>query len=341
MPITIRKPFDAHVHFRTGQMMRDVVPYSAAQFSHVLVMPNTEPPIITGDDVRAYREAIRACVDPRIDFQPLMTFKISPATTVGQVQDAMYAGALAGKLYPDGVTTNSVGGVRDFEALFPIFECMQELNVVLCLHGEHPDAECMDRERRFIDDVFHMIVERYPRLRVVLEHISTKEGIEAVRSWDADRVGGTITLHHLEVTHTEVFGGHLKPHLFCKPIPKWNKDREALREAVLNGERQFFFGSDSAPHSRDRKECTDGCAGVFTAPVLLPALAGLFEREGALDRFEPFVSHFATEFYGLLPSDGKVTLVEEEWVVPDECAGIVPYRAGETLAWRVAAAGQE
>ncbi len=337
--LTIRRPDDMHVHFRLGPMLQNVVPATANQFARALVMPNTDPPVLNGYSVRCYRQeindAVEASFPPEKSFEPLMTFKITPQTTGDDVISAKAVGAVAGKLYPDGVTTNSTGGVRDFKALHPIFNEMSGQNLVLCLHGEHPDAECMDRERRFVDEVFNELSYKFPKLRIVLEHISTEIGVEAVRRISSPLVAGTITAHHLELTHTDVFGGLLKPHLFCKPIAKWERDRDALLDAAMSGQPQFFFGSDSAPHLREMKECAEGCAGVFSAPVLMPLLAGIFDSNNALDKLEDFTSRFGAEFYGLPLNDGTITLVREECQVPQSYCGIVPYRAGEILPWRV------
>jgi dihydroorotase len=211
---------------------------------------------------------------------------------------------------------------------------MIENNFVLCLHGEHPDAEAMDREQVFVRKTLPDIVSNFPGLRIVLEHISTKVGIDAVLA-GPPTLAGTITAHHLELTHTDVIGGMLQPHLFCKPIAKWEEDRMALLAAATGGNPKFFFGSDSAPHPRNKKECAEGCAGVFSAPVLLPVLATIFEAQNALDKLEPFVSQFGAGFYGLPLNDRKVFLAREDWQVPAEYDGIVPYRAGETLTWKV------
>ena len=332
MELVMCKPDDWHVHFRDWPMLKNFVPYTAEQFARALVMPNTKLPVSNGGGVTAYERTILKGVPSRLNFKPLMTFKITPGTTAEDVISAQAAGAIAGKLYPDGVTTNSEGGVRDFESIFEIFAIMQDVGLVLCLHGEHPDAECMDREKRFIDEVLYKIVESFPKLRVVLEHISTEAGVTAVSEM-SPLVAGTITAHHLELTHTDVIGGLLKPHLFCKPIAKWKKDRDKLLEAAVSGNPKFFFGSDSAPHYQSDKECAEGCAGIFSAPVALPVLAGVFERLGCLNNLQAFVSQFGAEFYRLPLNQEQITLVKKEWHVPDTICSVVPYHAGETLAW--------
>lgn len=332
--LVFRRPDDFHVHFRNGPMTRAVVPHTARQFARALVMPNTDPPNINCTTIVGNRAEILASVPDGVNLEPLMTFKITPTTTTEDIRSAKKFGAIAGKLYPDGVTTNSAGGVRDFKALYRVFEYMETEGLVLCLHGEHPDAEAMDRERRFVEETLQDIVRNFPGLLVVLEHISTKVGVDAVVAGSVT-LAGTITAHHLELTHTDVFGAMLNPHLFCKPIAKWEIDKEALLVAATSGNPKFFFGSDSAPHARNKKECAEGCAGVFSAPVLLPVLAGIFEKHDALDRLEPFVSQFGAEFYRLPLNTGEITLVKEEWQVPDEYDGIVPYRAGEILPWKV------
>ena len=331
--LEIRMPDDFHVHFRQGMMLKGVVNHTASQFKRAMVMPNTEPPIRNGEDVKRYHQEILDGIDPQYQgFEPLMTFKITPATTVEDVKSV--AGlVVAGKLYPDGVTTNSHGGVTDFQAIYPVFEAMQEHGIVLSLHGEKPGEFCLDREERFLATLVQL-VQDFPSLKIVLEHASTKAAIDLVEKLP-DTVAATITLHHLQLTLDDVVGTLNHPHYFCKPIPKRYEDRDALLRAAFSGNPKFFFGSDSAPHLKERKECSEGCAGVFTAPVTMSSLLTLFMEHEQLDRLEDFVSVFGAKFYGVGLNEEKIQLVQEDWKVPDGYSGIVPYKAGETLSWKV------
>lgn len=331
--IQIRCPDDFHVHLRQDAMLEGVVDQTASQFKRAMVMPNTEPPIKNGADVIKYHNEILAAVDiQHKGFQPLMTFKITPQTSIEDVQ-SVAGRVIAGKLYPDGVTTNSQGGVTDFCALYSVFAEMQAQRIVLSLHGEKPGEFCLDREEKFLATL-NQVVKDFPNLKIVLEHVSTKAAVDAVTALP-DNVAATITLHHLELTLDDVVGSLLHPHHFCKPIPKRYEDKNALLNAAFSGNPKFFFGSDSAPHLRGRKECSDGCAGVFSAPVVLPSLVALFEQHQQLDRLEDFVSTFGANFYGLSLNEGSIQLMREEWEVPTEVAGVVPYKAGTRLSWKV------
>jgi dihydroorotase len=329
----LRMPDDFHVHFRQGEMLKGVVNHTASQFKRAMVMPNTEPPIRNGEDVRNYYQEILDGIDPQYQgFEPLMTFKITPQTTVEDVQSV--AGlVVAGKLYPDGVTTNSQGGVTDFHALYPVFQAMQENGIVLSLHGEKPGEFCLDREVKFLTTLTQL-VQDFPNLKIVLEHVSTKAAVDSVAELPAN-VSATITLHHMELTLDDVIGSFLHPHHFCKPIPKRYEDRDAVLQAALSGNPKFFFGSDSAPHLKEKKECSDGCAGVFTAPVTLPSLVSIFLKHDKMDYLENFISVFGANFYGLDLNEEMIQINQEEWKVPSSYSGIVPYKAGEVLSWKV------
>jgi dihydroorotase len=269
-----------------------------------------------------------------------MTIKIVPSTTPATIREAKAAGVVAGKLYPEGVTTNSSDGVRDFMELADVFGAMAEAGLVLCLHGETPDAFCLDREEAFLAEVLPTIAASFPGLRIVLEHVSTAAAVEWVRGQapaGAHDVAATITVHHLLLTLDDVVGGMLAPHHFCKPVAKRPADRAAIVAAAVSGDPRFFLGTDSAPHLRAAKEAAHGCAGVFTAPVALPLLAARFDEHDALDRLEAFCSGHGARFYGLPGNEGTVQLVREPWTVPADCAGVVPLAAGTTLPWRVEA----
>ncbi len=335
--LIIRRPDDFHVHFRQGDMLLHVASETADVFARAMVMPNTDPAIANGDDVDRYRREIRRALEGKLlgnpDFCPLMTFKITPLTTAEDVLSAQQYNAVAGKLYPDGVTTGSEGGVRDFKALYPIFELMSKQRLVLSIHGELPDAFCLDREEQFLE-VLDEIINDFPDLRIVMEHLSTEAAVTAVREWP-DTVAATITVHHLELTLDDLAGGHLNPHYFCKPLVKYPHDRDALLAAALSGNPKFFLGTDSAPHAVNKKECACGCAGVYTAPVAMPVLAEIFEKNDALDKLEAYTSQYGAEFYGLSLNDGTITLVKEDWVVEQTHPELVPYKIGQALHWKV------
>jgi len=333
--LTLRKGLDAHVHFRDGDMMRAVVPFTAAQFRQAIVMPNLTNPITTLQALISYRlRIVMAAVQSGVWFDPLMTIQIVPTTTPDFIFQAKKAGAVAGKVYPKGMTTNSDNGVFDYEALYLVFKAMEEAGMVLSLHGESPRSEnCLDREVDFLDTLVD-IVKYFPSLRVVLEHITTAEAVDCVCDL-GQKVAATITAHHLLLTLNDVIGGKLEPHHFCKPVAKRVSDLKALLVAATSGSPQFFFGSDSAPHPRGDKECAAGCAGIFTAPVALPVLAQTFEAARKLNMLEGFVSTFGPEFYGLSLNDERIELVQERWKVPYEIGGVVPFMAGKELEWQV------
>ncbi len=333
--LVIRTPDDMHVHLRDGEMLKSVAHFTSDVYARALVMPNTSRPIVTGQDVCDYREQIlRSTVemDSVPAFEPLMSVKLLKRTTP-LLRDAKAAGAIAAKFYPEGVTTNSEDGVADIRELEGALGEMDRLGMVLCLHGEVPGVFCMDREAAFLDHL-RWISREFPGLRVVLEHVTTAAAVDAVFGLP-DNVAATVTAHHLFHTLDDVVGGMLSPHAFCKPIAKTPADREALRAAVTSGSPKFFFGSDTAPHLRGRKECSSGCAGVFSAPCALEALAVAFEEEKVLHRLEAFVSQFGAEFYGLPLNTGTVTLSRHGWVMDPEIVGVVPFFAGNAIPWLV------
>jgi dihydroorotase len=329
--ITIRRPDDWHVHLRDGALLAAVAPDTARHFGRALVMPNLTPPVRTGEEARAYRERVLTAT-AGADFTPLMTIKILPETTAECVQAAKATGVVAGKLYPQGVTTNSEDGWSEIEVLDGAFAAMEQAGLVLCLHGEAPDAFCLDREERFVEDVLPALAEKFPKLRIVLEHVTTRAGVAMVRS--LANVAGSITPHHLHLTLDDVIGGALRPHHFCKPVAKRPEDRDALIEAAIGSDR-FFLGTDSAPHTRPNKECASGCAGVYTAPIALGLTAEVFDAHGGLDALSAFTSERGARFYGVPLNEGHITLRRGAWPVPADFSGVVPMRAGETLAWQV------
>lgn len=347
--IRIRLPDDFHVHLRQGPALAAYARDHAACFGRALVMPNTLPPVRDAAGLRAYAAEIAAAAAPvRPDYRALMSFKLLPpeaegaAVVADRVSDLAAAGAVAGKLYPAGVTTNSADGVSDMAELYPAFEAMQDRGLVLCVHGEDPDAFCLDREEAFLPRL-DAVVRDFPRLRVVLEHVSTAAAVAWVRS-RPDRVAATVTVQHLLHSLDDMLGGHLRPHLFCKPLLKRPGDRQAIQAAVLAGDRKFFFGSDSAPHAKVAKECDCGAAGVYSATVALPLLAGFFDAAGKLPLLDDFTGRHGAEFYGLEPARGECALVKKSWRVPPalhageagfDGGGVVPLAAGQELAWAV------
>jgi dihydroorotase len=336
--LRIRRPDDFHVHLRQGEILAGVLPATALTFGRALVMPNTLPPILTAADAVSYRQAI--CVEiaklGADHFHPLMTIKLVSSTTPQTILAARAAGVVAGKLYPEGVTTNSEDGVRDLEALYPVFEQMQACEMVLCLHGESPGVFCMDREQHFALSVLPFLAGCFPKLRIVLEHVTTAAALRTVESLH-DKVAATVTPHHLLLTLDDVVGDKLQPHHFCKPIAKTPQDRDALIAAAVSGNPKFFLGTDSAPHPRDQKECASGCAGVFCAPVAMEVLAEVFEQQEALPKLEALTSEFGARFYGLPLNDSYVQLVREPYAVPQYIevgdTQLAPFRAATVLNW--------
>ena len=336
-PLRIRRPDDFHLHLRQGEMLRSVLPASGLHFARGLVMPNTDQPISDADMLSRYRSEILSL--NRWPFKPLMTIKITGKTTYETVLQASEAGAVAGKLYPRGVTTNSADGVEDITELDQAFAAMASVGMMLCVHGEKPGAFCLDREEAFLRDILPQIASAFPRLRIVVEHVSTAAAVSWVRHHRAtsgnSTVAATITAHHLVLTLDDVVGDTLSPHNFCKPLAKRQEDRSALIEAATSGDPAFFLGTDSAPHARSDKESASGCAGVFTAPVALPVLAQVFEEADALNRLEQFTSVSGARFYNLPLNEGTFFLQRLPQQVPQEYNGVVPFLAGQQLGWSV------
>lgn len=324
---------DLHVHLRQEALLRTVAPLlRGGGVGRCLVMPNTTPPLATVDQALAYRNALEA-VEPRVQY--LVTLFLTPALTAAEVRRAAASGVVGVKVYPQGVTTNSASGVGDLLAYAPVLTAMEETGLVLELHGEVPagseaDVCVLDAEARFLP-VLEALHTSYPALRIVLEHVTTRAAVDAVREL-GDTVGATITAHHLDLVVDDWAG---RNHNFCKPVAKYPADRAALREVVWEGHPRFFLGSDSAPHPRDSKECAQACAGVFTSPLLLAYLADTFERLDCLGRLEAFATRHGRTFYGLPPMDGEIRLVRRAQVVPDRYGNVVPYRAGEMLTWSI------
>jgi dihydroorotase len=340
--LTIRRPDDWHLHLRDGDALRAVVPHTAAQFARAIVMPNLKPPVTTAAQALAYKQRIIEALPSGSKFEPLMTLYLTDRTDPAEVDKAQASGAIYGfKLYPAGATTNSDSGVTDIRKVDAVLARMAELGVVLQVHGEVTDADIdvFDREARFIGAVLAPVIDRYPKLRVVFEHITTREAVEFVRG-ARKGVGATITPQHLLMNRNALFTGGIRPHHYCLPVLKTEVDRRALLDAIASGDSRFFLGTDSAPHARHTKEAPCGCAGIYSAHAAIELYAEAFDAVGALRQLNGFASEYGAAFYGLPLNEGTVTLTKESWDVPasyrfgsDE---LVPLRAGEKIFWRVA-----
>jgi dihydroorotase len=334
------RPDDWHVHLRDGELLSAVVGHTARQFARAIVMPNLKPPVTTVAAARAYRERILAAVDPALGFTPLMTAYLTDDIDAEEVARGFHEGVFtAAKLYPAHATTNSAGGVTDIRRLDRVLERMQAIGMPLLVHGEVVDhtVDVFDREAVFIDRVLAPTLARFPGLRVVFEHITTKQAVDFVTS-ARPTVGATITPHHLEINRNAMFEGGLRPHFYCLPVAKREEHRLALRRAATSGNPKFFLGTDSAPHRVTDKESACGCAGIWNAPVALESYAKTFEEEGALERLEGFASLHGPRFYGLPVNTTRVRLRRTPMRVPERVAvpgsEVVPFHAGRELAWR-------
>jgi dihydroorotase len=336
--LTIRRPDDWHVHLRDDAMLRAVVGHTARQFARAIVMPNLRPPVTHVPDAVAYRERILAALPEGADFDPLMTCYLTETTDPDDLEAGFADGVFtAAKYYPAGATTNSASGVTDLINIRRVLERMQQIGMVLCVHGEvtDPGVDVFDREAVFIDRVLGPQLQRTPALKVVFEHATTEEAVDFVNA-AGPNVAATITPQHLHVNRNAMFAGGIRPHAYCLPVAKREKHRLALRKAATSGSPKFFLGTDSAPHLRADKESACGCAGIFNAPFALESYLTVFDQEGALDRFEGFASVHGPRFYGLPLNEGTVTLERATAEVPAEIDGVVPFHAGETLGWRFA-----
>ena len=340
--ITLRRPDDWHVHLRDGAMLDAVVPFTVRHFARAIVMPNLVPPVTGVAAARAYCERILAAVPAGAAFTPLMTCYLTDTTDPREVARGWEEGVFAAvKLYPAHATTNSASGVTDYKRIMPALERMATLRMPLLIHGEAtgPEVDVFDREAVFIDRVLEPLRRRLPELRIVLEHITTEEAVAYVGSGSSN-LAATITAHHLVINRNAIFTGGIRPHLYCLPIAKREKHRRALRQAATSGNPRFFLGTDSAPHPVFAKEIACGCAGIFTAPCALEVYAEVFEEEAALDRLEAFAALNGPDFYRLPVNEARVTLRREPFTVPEHIGeggnAIVPFRAGESLRWRLA-----
>ena len=341
--ITLTRPDDWHLHLRDGTHMRAVLPDTAKRFGRAIVMPNLRPPVTTTAAALAYRTRILEALPRGMSFEPLMTLYLTDMTAPEEIARAKASGVVhAVKYYPAGATTNSDSGVTDLTRCFEVFEAMSRHGMPLLVHGEvtDPAVDIFDRERVFIEAVLAPLAARFPALKIVVEHITTREAAQYVGEAPPS-VAATITAHHLLLNRNALFAGGVRPHHYCLPIIKRETHREALVAAASSGSSKFFLGTDSAPHARDTKETTCGCAGIYTAHGAIELYAEVFEQAGALEKLENFASVYGARFYGLPVNAGKITLEKAEVLVPEELVfgddTVVPFRAGEALRWRIAA----
>jgi len=334
--ITIRRPDDWHVHLRDGAMLDEVAPYTARQFARAIIMPNLVPPVTTAAAASAYRDRILAAAGP--GFTPLMTAYLTDDISPDEIERGHGEGIwVAAKLYPAGATTNSASGVTDIRNISSVLERMEKIGMVLCVHGEvtDPSVDVFDREAVFIERVLSGVARDFPGLKIVFEHVTTRDAVQFVAA-SGSNVAATVTPHHLVINRNALFAGGLRPHAYCLPVAKREEHRLAVRKAATSGNPKFFLGTDSAPHARGAKESGCGCAGIFNAPLALESYAAVFDEEGALTRLEGFASEHGARFYGLPLNEGKITLERAAVEVPEEIEGVVPFHAGETLGWRLA-----
>jgi dihydroorotase len=340
--LTITRPDDMHLHLRDGDAMRSVLPHTAARFARAIVMPNLRPPVTTTVMAAEYRARILAALPAGMTFQPLMTLYLTDNTAPDEIARARASGFVhAVKYYPAGATTNSDSGVTDIARCYGVLEAMQEAGMPLLVHGEAtaPEVDIFDRERVFLERVLEPLLERFPRLKLVVEHITTREAVEFVRA-APPRVAATITAHHLLLNRNALFDGGIRPHHFCMPVLKREVHRAALVQAALSGDPSFFLGTDSAPHARPAKEHACGCAGVYTAHAAIELYAEVFAANDALDRLEAFACWNGAAFYGLPRNTDSITLTRTPWRVASEVRfgdeSLVPFRADADVAWRIA-----
>lgn len=340
--LTIRKPDDWHLHVRDGEMLEAVVPCTARQFGRAIIMPNLVPPVTTVEQARAYKNRIDAATPDDCDFEPLMTAYLTDNTDPDELETGFRAGVFAAvKLYPAGATTNSDSGLTDISKATSALDRMQEMGMPLLVHGEvtDPNVDIFDREAVFIDRVMTPLRKDFPELKVVFEHVTTKQAVDYVRVADGP-TGATITAHHLMINRNAIFQGGIRPHMYCLPIAKREEHRLALRTAATSGHKNFFLGTDSAPHPQHAKETGCGCAGVFTATTAIELYAQVFDEDGALDNLEAFASLNGPAFYGREANTETLTLVRADQTVPENITtkageAIVNFKGGEVLAWSI------
>jgi dihydroorotase len=341
--LTISRPDDWHLHVRDGAQLASVVPFTARQFARAVIMPNLKPPVTSVEHARAYRQRIAAAVPPGLTFEPLMTLYLTDSISPATIREAKASGFIVGaKLYPAGATTHSDAGVTSVEKIFPVLAALEAADLVLQVHGEVTDGDIdvFDREAVFIDRVLAKIVQTFPQLRVVFEHVTTREAVQFVQS-SRPGVAATITPQHLLLNRNAIFQGGIRPHNYCLPVLKRERDRAALIAAATADDARFFLGTDSAPHAKHTKEHACGCAGIFSAHAAIELYAEAFERVDRLARLAAFASERGADFYGLPRNREQITLQRTEWTIPaaypfaaDE---LVPFRAGEAISWKLSA----
>jgi dihydroorotase len=342
LTITITRPDDWHLHVRDGEALHTVVPHTAAQFGRAVIMPNLRPPVTTAAQAMAYRERILAAVPAGVAFEPLMTLYLTDNLPADEIARARDTGVVAAKLYPAGATTNSDAGVTDIRKTYKTLEAMQKHGMLLLVHGEvtSSDIDLFDREAVFIDQQLIPLRRDFPELKIVMEHITTRDAAQYVAGAGAF-TAATITVHHLLYNRNALFTGGIRPHYYCLPVLKRETHRQALLAAVASGSDRFFLGTDSAPHPAHLKEHATGCAGCYTAHAAIEMYAEAFESVGALDKLEAFASFHGPAFYGLARNSGSLTLKRERWTTPESFrfgeAELKPLRGGEALPWRVLA----
>ena len=338
--ITLTQPDDWHLHVRDGDAMSAVVPHTAAQFGRAIIMPNLRPPVTTTAAALAYRERIRAAVPEGLSFEPLMTLYLTDNLPPDEIKRAQDAGVVAVKLYPAGATTNSDAGVTDLRKTYATLEAMQRAGMPLLLHGEvtAPEIDLFDREAVFIDTQLIPLRRDFPELKIVLEHITTREAAQYVQEAEPF-TAATITAHHLLYNRNAIFMGGIRPHYYCLPVLKREQHRLALLQVATSGSNKFFLGTDSAPHAAQLKENASGCAGCYTANAAMELYAEAFDAAGALDKLEAFASFHGADFYGLARNTGSITLRRQNWTVPESFAFgealLKPLRSGEVLQWKL------
>jgi dihydroorotase len=339
--ITLTQPDDWHLHLRDGEALAAVAPYTAQQFARAIIMPNLKPPVTTTAQALTYKERIIAALPQGSDFQPLLTLYLTDNTPADEIRRAKDSGQVfAVKLYPAGATTNSDAGVTDLEKTYATLETMEEVGMPLLVHGEITSAkvDVFDREKAFIDAKLVPLVQRFPQLKVVFEHITTKDAVDFVLD-QGPQVGATITPQHIMLNRNALLVGGIHPHHYCLPVLKRESHREAVLAAATSGNSKFFLGTDSAPHAKGAKESACGCAGIFSAHAAMEFYASAFEQADALDKLEDFASHFGADFYSLPRNQKTITLVREDWQVPESIPfgndSLIPFFAGETLTWKL------
>jgi dihydroorotase len=341
--LTITRPDDWHLHVRNGAMLKAVLPHTARQFARAIIMPNLKPPVTTVEQALAYRQEILQAIPAGLDFTPLMTLYLTGSTSLDEIRKAAASEHVyAFKLYPAGATTNSDSGVADIEAAYPLFAEMEQQDIPLLIHGEVTDEQCdiFDRERVFLETQLIRIVDRFPALRIVVEHVTTTEAVDFVKA-QGPNIAATITPQHLLYNRNAILAGGIHPHHYCLPVLKREHHRQALVQAATSGSPKFFLGTDSAPHLTSLKENACGCAGCFSAPVALELYAEAFEKAGALDKLEGFASFYGADFYRLPRNPGTITLEKVSWQAPavyeDGDVTITPLKAGDSLPWKMVA----